>query len=125
MAYDERLAERIRGVLRGRAGLEERKMFGGLAFLLGGRMFCGIVKDQLMVRVGPQRHDEALRHPHVRPMDFTGRPMRGMVFVAAPAFRGAALERWIERGVEGLREPKAPRAKARAEGARRRTRAAR
>ena len=125
MAYDEELAERIRGVLRGRAGVEERKMFGGLAFLLGGRMFCGIVKSDLMVRVGPERHEEALKLPHVRPMDFTGRPSRGMVFVAPAALRSEALRRWVERGVEGLREPRAPRTKARAQGVRRKARVAR
>lgn len=125
MAYDEKLAERIRGVLRGRVGVEERKMFGGVAFLLGGRMFCGIVKNELMVRVGPEGHEEALQRAHVRPMDFTGRPMRGMVFVAAPALRGEALERWVDRGVEGLLEPRGPRAKARAQRARRQERAGR
>jgi hypothetical protein len=78
LAYDENLAARIRVALRGRAGIEERKMFGGVAFLLDGRMFCGVVKDALMVRVGRERHDEALQHPFVRPMDFTGRPMRGI-----------------------------------------------
>jgi TfoX/Sxy family transcriptional regulator of competence genes len=112
MAYDEPLAERVRRVLAGRPGLEERRMFGGLAFLLDGRMFCGISKDELMVRVGPERHAEALAAPHARPMDFTGRPMKGMVFVGAAGLRGPALRRWVERGVEGLATP-APRARAR------------
>jgi TfoX/Sxy family transcriptional regulator of competence genes len=102
MAYDESLAARVRRVLEGRTGVEERKMFGGLAFLLGGRMFCGILKEELMVRVGPERHAEALALPHARPMDFTGRPMTGMVYVAAAGLRGSALDRWVERGLEGL-----------------------
>lgn len=102
MAYDESLAARVRQILEGRTGVEERKMFGGLAFLLGGRMFCGIVKEELMVRVGPERHAEALALPHARPMDFTGRPMTGMVYVAAAGLRGPALDRWVERGIEGL-----------------------
>src|SRR5688572_3041589 len=72
-------------------------MFGGIAFLLDGKMFIGIANDDLMVRVGPDRHDEALARPHVRPMDFTGRPMRGYVFVAPAGIRDArALTRWID-----------------------------
>jgi TfoX/Sxy family transcriptional regulator of competence genes len=113
MAYDEKLAERVREVLRGRAGFEERKMFGGLAFLHGGRMFCGIVKGDLMVRTGPERYEDALQHAHVRPMDFTGRPMTGMIYVAAPGLRGEALHRWVERGLEGLETAAAPVARAR------------
>ncbi|MDP2674691.1 MAG: TfoX/Sxy family protein [Dehalococcoidia bacterium] len=74
MAYDEELAERVRRALAGRKGISEKKMFGGIAFMLGGNMFCGIVKDQLMVRVGPERYDDALSRPHARPMDFTGPP---------------------------------------------------
>ena len=71
-------------------------MFGGLAFLRGGRMFCGITNNDLMVRVGPGRYEESLRKPHVRPMDFTGRPMKGYVFVAPPGRRtNAALRAWV------------------------------
>jgi TfoX/Sxy family transcriptional regulator of competence genes len=97
MAYDEKLAGRVRAALSRRAVVEERKMFGGLAFLVKGSMTCGIVGDELMVRVGPDRHEEALARPNVRPMDFTGRPMRGMVFVAPPGLASApALARWVE-----------------------------
>ena len=81
MAYDERLADRIRGVLGPRPGVTEKKMFGGLAFLLDGRMVVGIIDRTLMARVGPDRHADALALPHVRPMDFTGRPMKGYVYV--------------------------------------------
>ena len=95
-------------------------MFGGLAFLLDGRMFCGIVKRELMVRVGPQRYAEALAVPHARPMDFTGRPMKGMVYVAAAGLRGPALDRWVERGIEGLAEaPSRPKPRGRAAPAKR------
>jgi TfoX/Sxy family transcriptional regulator of competence genes len=66
MAYDELLAERIRRTVGQRSRVSEKKMFGGLAFLLGGKMFCGIVKDDLVVRVGPERYEEALGRPHVR-----------------------------------------------------------
>jgi TfoX/Sxy family transcriptional regulator of competence genes len=96
MSYDEKLADRIRRALGPRDDVEERKMFGGLAFLRGGRMFCGIAKDDLMVRVGPDGYEDALRKPHVRPMDFTGRPMKGYVYVALPGRRtDAALQAWI------------------------------
>ena len=81
MAYDEALAERVRRALGRRDDISERAMFGGLAFLVDGKMFVGVNADDLMVRVGPDRHAEALALPHVRPMDFTGRPMRGYVFV--------------------------------------------
>ncbi len=97
MAYDDKLANRIREVLGLAPGMSERKMFGGLAFMQQSHMFCGIVGDELMVRVGPARYEEALAEPHVRPMDFTGRPLTGYVFVAATGIRTkAALSRWVE-----------------------------
>ena len=100
MAYDEELAERIRRALAGRQGVSEKKMFGGIAFMLRGNMFCGIVRDDLMVRVGLERHEEALAQPHARPMDFTGRPMRGMVYVGPEGCRtDEALKRWVEQGL--------------------------
>ena len=96
MAFDEGLAERIRDALRGRAGVGERRMFGGLAFMLDGNMVLGIIGDTLMARVGPARHADALALPHVRPMDFTGKPMKGYVYVDPPGFEDdAALENWI------------------------------
>jgi TfoX/Sxy family transcriptional regulator of competence genes len=98
MAYDEALADRIRRVLGPRTDVTEKKMFGGLAFLLDGRMFCGIAKDELMVRVGPERHQAALAEAHVRPMDFTGRPMNGYVFVGPGGTRTEkALKRWVDQ----------------------------
>jgi TfoX/Sxy family transcriptional regulator of competence genes len=101
MSYDERLAERIRGALAGRRDVVEKEMFGGLAFLLGGRMFSGIVKDDLMVRVGPDRHEEALSKPHARPMDFAGRPMKGYVYVAPAGCKAdAALAKWVLWGAD-------------------------
>ncbi|MEX1254523.1 MAG: TfoX/Sxy family protein [Dehalococcoidia bacterium] len=101
MAYDEKLADRVRKALGPDGGLTERKMFGGIAFMLRGNMCCGIVKDELMVRVGPDAFDDALRQPHARPMDFTGRPMKGMVYVSAAGLRTApALRKWVQRGVD-------------------------
>ena len=101
MAYDETLAQRIREALAGREGLTEKKMFGGMAFMLRGNMCCGIVRDQLMVRVGPEGHQEALARPHARPMDFTGRPMKGMVYVGPEGTKSdAGLAAWLRLGVE-------------------------
>ena len=99
MAYDERLAARIRNVLADTNGVSERKMFGGLAVLLDGKMACGVVGDKLMLRLGRECAEDALRRPNVRPMDFTGRPMRGMVYVESAGLRGVALRRWVERAV--------------------------
>ncbi len=99
MAYDEAFAQRIRRALGARAGVTEKKMFGGLAFLLDGKMVCGIVKDDLVVRVGAERYEDALRKLHVRPMDFTGRPMRGYVYVGAGGRAGDALARWVALGI--------------------------
>ena len=100
MAYDEALADRIRAALRGNEEVSERKMFGGLAFMLDGNMCCGVVKDELMVRLSPDEGDRALEEPGVRPMDFTGRPMRGMVFVAPAALADdEELRGWVGRAV--------------------------
>ncbi len=86
MAYDEALAARIRTALRSEPGVLEKKMFGGVAFMVSGNMACGVTGDEIMVRVGPDNHEDALSRPHARPMDFTGRPMRGMIYVAGPGF---------------------------------------
>jgi TfoX/Sxy family transcriptional regulator of competence genes len=77
MAYDEQLAERIRRAIGPRPDVTEKKMFGGVAFLQRGKMFCGLATEDLMVRIGPERCEAALTEAHVRPMDFTGRPMNG------------------------------------------------
>jgi TfoX/Sxy family transcriptional regulator of competence genes len=100
MAYDEALAERIRTALRGRDDVAERKMFGGIAFMVAGHMACGVINDDLMVRLGSDPDQAALAEPHTRPMDFTGRPMRGMVYVApAGVATDADLARWVDRAV--------------------------
>lgn len=103
MAYDESLAERVRAELAGEDGLTERKMFGGLAFMLHGNMACGIVKDELMLRLGPEGADRALDEPHVRAMDFTGKPMTGMVFVAPGGLGDDALRRWVDEATAYVR----------------------
>lgn len=99
MAYDEHLAARIRKALGPRKDVTEKHMFGGVAFMLKSGMFCGIVKNDLMVRVGPEQHDLALSRPHARVMDFTGRPMRGFIFVAPAGFKtDSALKTWLDMG---------------------------
>ena len=96
MAFDPGLAQRAREVLDGRDGVTERRMFGGLAFLLHGRMFVGIHGSRLMARVGAQRHADALAMPGVRVMDFTGRPMKGYVYIDPQAIaEDAALQAWV------------------------------
>ena len=100
MPYDEKLAERVRRALRGRGELDEKQMFGGLAFMVDGHMCCGVIGQDLMVRVGPERYRAALKRKHVRPMDFTGKPMQGMVYVApAGVATDDALRSWVDRAV--------------------------
>jgi hypothetical protein len=97
MAYDEGLAERLRDALSSRRGITEKKMFGGLCIMSGDYMFVGILGDVLMARVGPDAYAAALSRPHVRVMDFTGKPMNGYVFVDPPGFESDAdLEEWVE-----------------------------
>jgi TfoX/Sxy family transcriptional regulator of competence genes len=100
MAYDEDLASRVRLILTGRCEFAERKMFGGLAFMIEGHLGCGVVGGDLMLRVGPDGHQAALARPHARPMDFTGRPLTGMVYVDPAGFRTEkALEGWVGRAL--------------------------
>ena len=100
MAYDERLAQRVRSVLSRRRGISEKKMFGGLSFLVRGNMSCGIIGDELMVRVGPKRYATALARRHVREMDFTGRALKGYVYVAPAGIKTAnTLRSWVDLGV--------------------------
>ncbi len=99
LAYDEVLAERVRSLLASRHDVRELRMFGGLAFMVADKMAVGIVGDDLMVRVGRDAYDEMLAQPHARPMDFTGRPSRGMVYVApAGVTSEEGLARWVTIG---------------------------
>ena len=96
MAFDPGLAQRVREVLGDRAGISERRMFGGLAFLVNGKMFIGIRNSSLMARVGTERHEDALAMPNVRVMDFTGRPMKGYVYIDPPAIaEDKDLKAWV------------------------------
>ena len=99
MAYDEGLAARVRALLAGRADVSERKMFGGLTFMVGGNMCCGINGEELIVRLGPGREDDALARPHARPMDLTRRRMRGFITVPPGGLAGSHLDRWVREAV--------------------------
>ena len=100
MAYDEGLAERVRGVLLEVDGILEKKMFGGLAMMLNGNMCCGVLDEDLLVRLGKEGAAQALTEPHVREMDFTGKPMRTMVYVAPEGVASDEdLASWVLRGV--------------------------
>lgn len=104
MAYDEDLADRIRRLLRRRRRVSEKKMFGGLCFLVSGNMACGVLGDEICVRVGADAYEKALSRPHAREMDFSGRPLRGIVYVSARGIRAdAKLKAWVERGLAHAR----------------------
>jgi hypothetical protein len=99
MAYDEGLAQRIRELLEERDALIEKKMFGGVAWLIRGNLACGVIGEQLIVRVGPDEYPRSIGQPHARPFDFTGRPMKGMLVVVAEGYeRDADLAAWVEKG---------------------------
>ena len=101
MASDEQLAERVRRIVGKRKGLTEKKMFGGLAFLLHGNMSCGIHGNELIVRIDPETTGSALDEPGTRVFDITGRPMKGWLLVNATALNDeTALAKWIRRGLD-------------------------
>lgn len=101
MAFDETLAERIRKGLARKRNIEERKMFGGLCFLLNGNMLVGVWKDSMIVRVGAEQGDEALLEPHVKVFDITGKPMKNWIMVEPNGVEDAEqVKAWIERAVK-------------------------
>jgi TfoX/Sxy family transcriptional regulator of competence genes len=101
MAFDEALADRIRDTLASRAEVSERKMFGGIAFMLAGNMAVGVIGEDLMVRLEPADAEKALQEPHVRPMDFTGKPAKNMVYVDTEGTASdEALAAWVDTGAD-------------------------
>ena len=99
MAFDEQLADRVRDALDGRAAVTERRMFGGIAFMVAGNMACGVIGDELLVRLAPGDAEAALAREGVRPFDMTGRPMRGWVLVAGEAVDDdRELRFWVDEG---------------------------
>ncbi len=100
MAYSEELAQRIRDEIGGHPALEEKQMFGGIAFMVQGNMSVGVSGDDLMVRVGKENHEDAMAQPHVRIFDMGARPMEGWVLVDPDGTAtDADLARWIDVGV--------------------------
>jgi TfoX/Sxy family transcriptional regulator of competence genes len=101
MAYDQDLAVRVSRALEGVPGIVEKKMFGGIGYMINGNMACGVNKNDLIVRVGAERYQEALDQPHAGVFDMTGRPMNGWITVAPAGYTDRRdLERWIKMGVE-------------------------
>ena len=100
MAYDEKLAERIRAQLDG-VSFVEKRMFGGIGFLLNGNMACGVNKDNLIVRVDPEKQNALLKKPHAKPFDLTGKPMKGWMLVGAEGVKTEKqLSAWVKEGVD-------------------------
>ncbi|HEX9460044.1 MAG TPA: TfoX/Sxy family protein [Thermoanaerobaculia bacterium] len=101
MGYDEKTADRVRRILSTREDVIEKKMFGGLCFMVNGSMCCGLTNAALMVRIGPDGYERALAQPHARPMDFTGRSLTGMVYVDPAGYKtDAALAKWLQCGID-------------------------
>jgi TfoX/Sxy family transcriptional regulator of competence genes len=101
MAYDLKTAERVRRILSSRSDVVEKRMVGGLSFVVGGNMCCGVTGSAFMVRVGAEERDRVLAEPHVRPMKFAGRPLAGFVLVDPDGFRtDAALAAWVQQGLD-------------------------
>jgi len=114
MSYDEALVARIRQVVVSTRGLSERKMFGGLCLSVNGYMACGVQKKDLVVRVGPDEYERSLARMHTRPMDFTGKPMTGYIYVDECGYkRNTDLARWVSKGVAYVQTlpPKKPKKK--------------
>ena len=112
MAYNEQLASRVRQILKRKRNLEEKKMFGGLTFMLNGHMCCGVDKNNLMVRVVHDRYEGLLKKPHARVMDLTGRPLKGFIFVGSDGYRtDSALKFWIDQAVQFTRSQPPKKAK--------------
>ncbi len=104
MAYNEQLAQRIRSFLARRQEMDERKMFGGVAFMLNGNMCCGVHNDDLIVRVTPEEYDAAVKRPHARAFDLTGKPMKGFILVSPKAYRSdETLKDWVAVGAKCAR----------------------
>ena len=101
MAFDEKLAARIRAHLSKRRGVAERKMFGGITFMLHGNMCCGVHRDALIARLGAEEAGQALTEPHTRVFDLTGRPMKAWVLVEPSGVAaGPQLEKWVDRAAK-------------------------
>jgi TfoX/Sxy family transcriptional regulator of competence genes len=104
MPFDDTLAHRVRTILEKIEGLSEKKMFGGLCFLVKGHMALGLVNEDLMIRVRPDSYEKTLSQPHVRKMDFTGKPLKGFLYIDAKGTESEKdLRKWVLKGVEFAR----------------------
>jgi TfoX/Sxy family transcriptional regulator of competence genes len=104
MACDALLVKRIETLLRRKRSVTQKKMFGGICFLVNGNMCCGVEGDKLVVRVGPEHYEQLLQRRHVKPMDFTGRPLRGFIYVMSEGLSGQkTLHSWLEWGIRYAR----------------------
>lgn len=100
MAYNQLLAARVRTLLQEEPAFTEREMFGGIGFMLSGHMACGVIGDDIIIRVGADGYEDALAEPHTKPFATTGRPMRGWVMIPVCVVEAEeALSRWVARGV--------------------------
>ncbi len=104
MTIDERLAARVRAEIGSKTGVVEKRMFGGIAFLVNGHMAVGVHRNELIVRLSPTEAAQVLAEPGVRVFDITGRPMKGWLLVGASGLEGAALKNWVWRGVRFARD---------------------
>ena len=101
MAYDLKLEARVDELLKKKRGVVKKRMFGGLAYMLKGKMFCGVLKDQLVLRVSKEESVTLLKVKNVKPMNFTGRVIRGFLFIQSPALRTKkSLQSWLDRGID-------------------------
>jgi TfoX/Sxy family transcriptional regulator of competence genes len=105
MPYDEKLAARIETILKEEKKLTSKKMFGGICYLINGNMCCGVEKTRVMVRIGAENYESALKEKSVRPMDFTGRPLKGFLYLTAQSSDDpSTLKKWILRAAAHARE---------------------
>ena len=101
MAYDAKLAQRVRNALKSSKGVTEREQFGGVAFLIRGNVACGIIGDDMLLRVGPDRHDEAMKSKDAKPFSLTGRPSKGWILIRPAGLKSpATLKKWVHMGVD-------------------------
>ena len=101
MVYDKKLADRIKKILQKCKGVAEKEMFGGKSFLINGKMCCGVIKNDLVIRVNPKDYEKLLNRQNVRPMDFTGKPIKGFIYVNSKGCKSSvALSNWVKLGVD-------------------------
>ena len=104
MPYDEILADRVEALLKSKRSVTKRKMFGGLCFMVNGNMACGVERNKLVVRVGPGNYENFLKQEYVRKMDFTGKPLKGFIYVMPGGLRRTdSLQKWVDKGIQFAR----------------------